>query len=312
MLAYYSKRSRGEDFEQLDRPINEQVWVNGVQLTEDELVSVTDRYDLDRNIVYDVKDHQELSRVEFKGDDEAYVFLRVPRLAKSGHVAAHPLLCILKQSNFFSLSMQEGYVPEEIHRVSGSSATMQTTNILLGVIAACIVSYQELLAHTERSINDTGSRLRTHEVTNQDFVHFVVVEDNLTAYRMNLGGVLAVVNRLKETSRSVIDRGSHEALDDLSLQIQQLLGAVESYSSRVESIRNAYSTIANNTLNHRMKTLTVFTILITVPNVFYGMFGMNVLLPFSENDPLAYLIIVVSTILLTIGLYLIAKHRKLF
>lgn len=310
MLAYYAKRSPGEEFEKVDRPLDRGVWVDGSHLTPEELNQAIKRYQLDPNVVYDVRDRQELPRVEFAGQD-AYVFLRLPHLAHSGHVTTAPVLCVVRPDTFISLSMQETISPESIAATTLPLTTSQSADLLLGVVAAAVGSYEELLKHTERSINDTGSRLKTHEVTNRDFIHFVVVEDNLNSFRMNLGGILTVVRRLRGTDRRMMNKSGNEALDDIALQIQQLLVAIESYASRVDSIRSAYSTIANNNLNRRMKTLTVFTVLITLPNVFYGMFGMNVALPFEEQ-PWAYAGIVGFTVLLTVTVYLVAKRLKVF
>ena len=102
-----------------------------------------------------------------------------------------------------------------------------------------------------------------------------------------------------------------EDLDDTALYIRQLLSAVTSYGQSITSIRNAYSTIANNTLNMRMKTLTVFTVLIALPNVFYGMYGMNVPLPFQES-PWAYSFIVLFTLLVIFIVYTLAKRYRIF
>ena len=310
MLAYYAKRSPGEEFEKIDKPIDSGVWVDGNQLTVEELNQVTSRYGLEPNIVYDVRDRQELPRMEFS-DHDAYVFLRLPHLANSGHVTTSPLLCVVRPQAFFSLSMQETISPESIASTTLPISTSRTTDLLLGVIAAAVGQYEELLKHTERSINDTGSRLRTHEVTNRDFLHFVVVEDNLNGFRMNLGGLLAVVRRMKETEHRVMSKASSEALDDIALQIQQLLVAIESYGSRVESIRNAYSTIADNNLNRRMKTLTVLTVLITLPNVFFGMYGMNVMLPYAKQ-PWAFAAVMGVTAMVVLLVYLVAKRLRIF
>lgn len=310
MLAYYAKRSPGEEFEKLNRPLERGVWVDGSHLTPEELNQAIKRYQLDPNIVYDVRDRQELPRVEFAGLD-AYVFLRLPHLANSGHVTTAPVLCVARPDTFISLSMHETIPPQSIAATTLPQTTSQTTDLLLGVIAAAVGLYEDLLKHTERSINDTGSRLKTHEVTNGDFVHFVVVEDNLNSFRMNLGGILTVVRRLRSTDHRIMNKSGNEALDDIALQIQQLLVAIDSYASRVDSIRSAYSTIANNNLNRRMKTLTVFTVLITLPNVFYGMYGMNVALPFMKQ-PWAYGAVVGFTVLLTVVVYLVAKRLKVF
>lgn len=309
MLAYYTKRSPGEEFEVINKPLKSGVWVDANNVTLDELDSLVEQYSLARNIVYDVRDRQELPRVEFSGDD-VYVFLRSPWLAHSGRVVSSPLLAIVRHDQFFTIGLRDTVSPESVAATTLPRSTNDTADLLLGVIASCTALYQELLRHTERSINDTGNRLRTHEVTNHDFIHFVTVEDNLTAYRMNLDGMLTVVRRLQSTDH-IRKINVREALDDIALQIQQLLVAVESYSGRVESIRSAYSTIANNTLNQRMKTLTVLTVLITLPNVFYGMYGMNIALPFAEA-PWAYGAVVGFTVALSVIVYFVAKRFRIF
>jgi magnesium transporter len=273
------------------------MWVDGNNLTDDELDHIVTKYRLTQNIVYDVRDRHELSRVEVS-DGDMYVFLRAPWLAKSGHIASTPLLAVVGNGHFLTLGKRDTVSPEAVADITLPTSTHETGNLLLGVIATCVSSYQELLRHTERSITDTGARLKTREVTNRDFVHFVVVEGNLMTYRMNLDGILGVVHRLKTLEGFGLP-DNREALDDIALQIQQLLVAVESYGGKVESIRNAYSTIANNTLNQRMKILTVLTVLIALPNVFYGMYGMNVALPF-QKEPWAYAGVVGFTVLLTL------------
>ena len=98
----------------------------------------------------------------------------------------------------------------------------------------------------------------------------------------------------------------------LDVYKRQLLMAVESYSGRVESIRSAYGTVANNTLNQRMKTLTVFTVMIALPNLFYGMYGMNVDgLPFHDM-PWGYLFVLGLSVFITLLTFAIAKRLRIF
>jgi Mg2+ and Co2+ transporter CorA len=64
-----------------------------------------------------------------------------------------------------------------------------------------------------------------------------------------------------------------------------------------------------------MQILTAATVIIALPNVFYGMFGMNLPLPFHKDfalNPLPYISILVFTIILMVIIYLIGKHRRFF
>lgn len=311
MVGYYVKRSHAEEFQRLNTPITSGMWINAPDTSAHQLQELIDNYGLDTNIVHDVTDNQELSRIEFSGKD-AYVFVRVPNLLTTGKVTSHPMLCVLRAGNFFTISTKTTVSPSEVMTFSRATSSKQSVNLLLGVIASAVGQYEQALKHTERSIDDTGSRLKSREITNQDFIHFVIVEDNLTACRMNLNGMLATLQRLKDTTHTSLTAEHFEMLDDISLHLQQLLVAVESYKGRVDSIRNAYGTVANNTLNQRMKTLTVFTVMIALPNLFYGMYGMNVNgLPFHEK-PWGYAFVVALSLLVTVTLYICAKLFRIF
>lgn len=311
MLAYYAKRSPGEDFERVKAPLQRAgMWIDGSNVSASEIDTLIDRYKLDRNVVHDVRDRGELPRAEYS-DGASYIFLRAPRLSKAGHVLTLPLLCVVKDDSFITLTTGDSVAPEAVS-LSTLPITMEhTETLLLGVMAAVIASFDDMITHTARSITDTAQRLRTHDVTNRDFIHFVTVEGNLNHCRMNLDSTLAMTKRLRENKRDSLGEDSLEALDDIALHIQQLLVSIASYLGSVESIRNAYSTVANNTLNQRMKTLTVFTVLITLPNVFYGMYGMNVRLPFADTT-WAYGAIVAFTISLVLLVFFIAKKLRIF
>lgn len=310
MLAYYAKRSPGEDFDKLHTPLDSGVWVDGANLSDHEIDLLIKKYHLNANIVYDVRDKGELPRLEFS-DSDLYVFLRLPRLARSGQVSALPLLCVIRDGTFLTLSIGDTLQPEAVVLSTLPITTEHTQTLLLGVMAGCVAQFESMLQHTSRSINDTANRLKTHEITNRDFIHFVTVEANLNQCGMNLEAILTLTRRLHENAHDTFTKESLEALDDIALHIQQLLVSIQSYGQSVESIRNAYSTVANNTLNQRMKTLTVFTVLITLPNVFFGMYGMNVVLPFA-HQPWSYAVVVGSAALLTVVVYIVAKRLRIF
>lgn len=311
MIAYWAKRTPSEEFEQLKAPLQDAgVWISGTTLSDDELKSIINEEKLDANIVYDVRDRGELPRVEYS-NDVSYVFLRVPHLSKTGRIATLPMLCIVKDGRFLTLSIGDGVEPDMVALSTLHITTEQTATLLLGTMAASVAAFEDVILHTSRSITDTSNRLRTHEITNRDFIHFVTVEANLHHSRMNLDSTLAMAHRLRENKREMLDDREIEALDDIMLHIQQLIVSTQSHLETVNSIRNAHSTIANNSLNKRMKTLTVFTVLIALPNVFYGMYGMNVMLPF-QDEPWAYGAVVGFTAILLCLVYIIAKKMRVF
>ena len=173
-----------------------------------------------------------------------------------------------------------------------------------------MVEYEQKLREIIDKIAVARKRLSRYEVENSDFVEFVAIEDSLNEYRSSLDGVASVVTQLQDNNRKLFKPQEIEQFIDISLHIRQLLVAIDSSNQTINSIQNAYSTIANNVLNQRMKLLTIITIMLAIPNVFYGMYGMNLALPF-QHEPWAYAGIVGLTVLLILIVYTLAKRFRL-
>jgi len=308
MLKYYVRRGIGEEFEKVSQPPKENAWIHGDIVTEHELRFLAHEYNLEANILHDVLDTHELPRVEMVQGGGLYVFVRSARRGKHGRLITTPVLLATKGSVFVNLSVGEAQEHSEF--VRGSSLKVShPTGLMLATFASIVSGYEELLQRTARYIHDTAQRLRTHEVTNQDFIRFATVEDNLNDHRRNLNGMLVVTKRLKEVLND--DASTLEAIEDIVLHIKQLLVAVDSYGQNVTSIQNAYRTIGNNNLNQRITVLTVLTLLVAIPNLFYGMYGMNIALPF-QDQPWAYPLIISFTVFVIVLVVVLAKWKKIF
>lgn len=305
MLRYFVRRSRGEAYQQVETPPKDNVWIHGESVHETELRTLSEHFGLNFNILRDVLDKDELPRVEVQ-KDALYLFVRTAERNKQGKVVTRPLLLAVKGTVFANVS---AIAPDaNLAHPTHFPEANDTNGFLLGTFARVVYEYEELMKHTGTYVHDTAQRLRTHEVTNADFIRFVTVEDNLNEYLMNLNAMLVVAERLKETMKAPLDI---EAIEDILLYIKQLIVAIESHRQSISSIQSAYRTIANNVLNQRMKTLTVLTVLIALPNVFYGMYGMNVGLPFQE-EPWAYAAVFASSILAIIVVYIVARKKGVF
>lgn len=306
MLRYYVKRSSGEEFSHVLTPPENHAWVHGDSVTQADLDTLASHYGFDRNVLHDVLDKNELPRVE-KHDDGLYVFVTMAQRGKHGRVFTTPVLLAVRGTIFINISMAE----TEDHKLATPSVlahSSDTLSLLLGTFAAIVGEYEGLTQRVGRRLHDTRRRLRTHEVTNDDFIQFVTVEDNLNTYQTNLNSMLVVAQRLKD---GVPNRADQEAVEDILLYIRQLLVTVDNYSKNIVSIRDAYGTIANNLLNQRMKTLTVLTLLIALPNVFFGMYGMNMPLP-DQSQPWAFPALISLIVVVVLLVYLVAKRLRIF
>ncbi|HEU5121726.1 MAG TPA: CorA family divalent cation transporter, partial [Candidatus Saccharimonadales bacterium] len=212
MLKYYVKRSEGEEgFQRVTSPPRTgRIWIRGEMITSEEIRALARHYDMNANILRDVLDKNELPRVEIR-NNALYVFVRCVTRGKHGKVTTMPVLLAMKGNLFMNITMSD----ESIYAHESSGVEMilhDTASLMLSTFAAVISQYEDVMQHTARSIHETSHRLRNHEVTNDDFIRFATVEDNLNEYKMNLGGMLVVAERLKETFST---NGDAEAVEDI-------------------------------------------------------------------------------------------------
>ena len=305
-VEYYERRSSGERLEQLNCP-RDGAWVHihGAQLQARE---IADQFLLDANIVRDVVDARELPRIEFSNGAE-YVFVRLP-VGDADTAKTAPLLMVLSATRFMTLNVHAEFSPIATDAFFANT-TDRPSSIVPAVIASVLVEYERRIRQLIDKIATARKRLSQYEVENADFIEFVAIEDSLNEYRSSLEGIASVVFQLQENRHTLFRPHDLEQFADISLHIRQLIVAIDSNTQTITSIQNAYSTIANNVLNQRMKLLTTITILLAIPNVFYGMYGMNLALPF-QHEPWAYAGIVSISLLLILLVYLLAKRFRLF
>ena len=94
-----------------------------------------------------------------------------------------------------------------------------------------------------------------------------------------------VLEQLKTQSVfKVLDDVEKEELEDSLIEAKQLVEMTSINLQILQQLSGTYNNVLNNNLNDTMKLLTVISILLTVPDIVTGFFGMNVQIPFTEHS----------------------------
>ena len=94
-----------------------------------------------------------------------------------------------------------------------------------------------------------------------------------------------VLEQLKTQSVfKVLDDVEKEELEDSLIEAKQLVEMTSINLQILHQLSGTYNNVLNNNLNDTMKLLTVISILLTIPDIVTGFFGMNVQIPFTEHS----------------------------
>ncbi len=309
MITYYYKSVRTDELEVLEKS-RAGCWVCVEKATNQEIDELVAKFDLDPGHMSDALDEDEMPRLESEGDN-LYIFLRYAYVTDDLELTTAPLLFVITPKALITVAFYS--LPRLQNFTSGKLefSTTQRTKLLLQIFHQVVDQYEVYINNIGKRIKGIRTRLRTHEIVNQDFIDFVTIEDELNEFLSGLQPTSAILNRLMMGKRLPLYRQDEDLIEDLLLSNEQSMTACKSHIKSITSIREAHSTIASNNLNRIMKILTAATVIIALPNVFFGMYGMNVALPF-QHEWWAYFAIVGLTILVVLIVFIIARKKRFF
>lgn len=280
MLKYYYKSLRSEKLEEREK-FQKGVWVHAENPTEEELDVLIRNHKLDAGLLADALDEDEMPRLE-RDEGLVYVFVRAAVTLPDGAFDTLPLLIVYTPDCVITVSLKK--LPH-FSRFFGSKlqfATTQRTRFMLQIIHELAEQYDRYITTTSKQIKAIRNRLRGHEISNKDFVDFVTIEDEINEFLAALIPVSSTLRRMKLGRSITLHEEDQDIIEDLELSITQSIEACRSNTKSIVNIRGAYSSISSNNLNRSIKILTVVTVMITLPNIFFSMYGMNIDLPFAH------------------------------
>ena len=309
MIKYYYKSLRSQQVKELD-DYQRGCWVYAEAPSEKELQHLAKKFKLEIGHLEDALDGDEMPRLEREGD-QSYIFVRFAYKNEEEELVTVPLLFIFGNDILITVSSVRLPSLDMFLRGKIDFATTQRAKLVLQILQQIGEHYDTFISRTSKQIKLIRSRLRGHEITNQDFIDFVMIEDELNEFLSSLMPTNATLRRLLLGRYMPLFDEDQDIVEDLLLNNEQSVEACNSNLKSIDNIREAYSSISSHNLNYTMKVLTVATVIIALPNVFYGMYGMNVDLPF-QHAPWAYFMVVGFTVVVVLFLLWFARRKKLF
>lgn len=164
----------------------------------------------------------------------------------------------------------------------------------------------EILAETE----ELEAQLKT-ATENQQLFQLMDLQKSLVYFQAALTQNLSVMKKASTTPLLMTTSESLEALSDIQIEIEQALNSTKIISELLNQLSNSFSAIVGNNLNSIMKTLTVITIVLTIPTIIGGIYGMNVALPLANGANIFWWLLLLI-LLLSLGTVWFLRKKKFF
>lgn len=258
--------------------IGEWVWVKLTAPTIEEVDQVAGSLGLDRDDILAANDPEEKTRVQHE-DGYSLILIDVPVREVRNEIETYntiPLGIIILPKNIVTICAEDAEVLSHFHegRVRGFSTRMRIS-FLYQILLRTSLHYQRLL----RSIDLKRIEFEEHieaKTGDQDLVNLHELESTLVYFATSLRGNGGVIARLGRSVRLHPGPEDEELLDDAIVENQQAVEMAQIYHDIIDGTRELMSSVMDKRLNNVMQRLTSITLILSIPTVISGLYGMNV------------------------------------
>lgn len=292
MITHYFRTIKDTELKVIPA-IRSGVWIHAESPTDAELNQLIEQLSLDSDLMEDAQDFFEVPRLE-RESGITYFFTRYPYNEQKEDTDTAPLLIVIGES--FVLTVAQRPVPQFDTFLNGKTViyTTKKTKLFIEIMQVITRSFERQLIGLRRAVQ--RDRVKIRKIGNQEIVRFVNYEhklnDMVTAV---LPTNTALQYVLSGTYMQVFD-DDKDLVEDLRIDNMQVVDSARTLLKTIQNVRNATEAILTNTLNSRIETLTVLTILLTIPTIVSSMFGMNVPVPMGSAK-YGFLVVIIIILL---------------
>ncbi|AVQ35380.1 magnesium transporter CorA family protein [Staphylococcus kloosii] len=288
-------------------------WINIVEPEREEIETIMSQYNIPEDFIKDPLDSEESSRIEY--DDESgysLIIIDLPVVNKTNHNVLSfitiPLGIIIGNKRIITICNEENEFLENFSRqhINLKYHSRFALNILLTIAN----HYNRNL----RLLNKTRLRIERNlknNVSNKQLYNLMEVEKSLVYFLAALKGNDNIIKKLFRLPAIKRFDEDEELLEDLVIENKQAVETTELYTKILESITTSHASLLSNELNNTMKTLTLFTVFLTLPTLVFSFFGMNVPLPINAHSYISWIVVIVISLILVsfVGAFLWRKQK---
>lgn len=264
-------------------------WIDMVAPDHDEILEVAAATGIQTDFLTAALDDDEKSRIEVE-EDQILVLGDIPFLRSNKDYEALPLGIIVNRDYIVTVCLETNGVTAGIDEKNMRSwRTQYHTKFLYQLLFKAATLYLKYIRIIIKRTDELERHLRV-SMENAELFNLLDLQKSLTYFSTSLRSdniVMERLNRLRSTSvvQELIPtfEEDEDLLEDVIIEFKQATEMVEMYSHILNSMMEVFASIISNNLNLVMKFLASVTIMLAIPTLISGLWGMNVPVPFANN-----------------------------
>lgn len=287
MLEFY--KTYGTVTQKIERP-EPGCWISAVAPTQEDIAFLTNEIGVLPEFIKSSMDEEERSHIDYDDDEnQTLIVVDYPSAEEDDNLDENTLLyttlplgVVIMKGYVITISLYENLSIEDMAngRIKGMNTDMKTQFLLL-LLLRISQRFLIYLRQIDRISSRTEQRLH-QSMKNKELIQMLGLEKSLVYFSTSLKTDEVTLNKIMRGKFVKMYEEDQDLLEDVLIEIQQAIEMCNIYSNILSGTMDAFASVISNNLNIVMKVLSVITIVMAIPNIIFGFYGMNVSLPGSD------------------------------
>lgn len=254
-------------------------WISLIAPTEAEIAQLSGTLGVEPGFIRAALDEEEASRIE-REDEQLLIIVDLPIAQKEEEktiiYSTVPMGIIITEQNIITVCLSENSVVTELSK--GLPKNVQTgakTHFLLSLLLRIATRFLQYLKQIDKISSYSEKQLHKN-MRNKELIQLLGLEKSLVYFSTSLKSNEITLEKIHRGRFFRLSEEDEELLEDVLIEIRQGIEMCGIYTNILSNTMDAFSSIINNNLNIVMKILTSLTVLMAIPTMISGIWGMNV------------------------------------
>ncbi|WP_138206503.1 magnesium transporter CorA family protein [Haloimpatiens lingqiaonensis] len=282
MISIY-KSLENQELQEIEH-IETGCWINMVAPSEEEIALVSKKTGAPVEFLKAALDEEETSRLEL--DENILIVVDIPFTEmeyNSLTYDTYPLAIIHTQNEIITVCLKNSRILQDFAEKKISSFyTFKRSRFILQILYRIANYYLIYLRQIDKKSLLVEKRLHK-SMKNKELIQLLALEKSLVYFSTSLKANEITLEKMLKLSIMQKYEEDKDVLEDVIVENKQAIEMCNIYSNILSGTMDAFASVISNNLNIVMKFLAAITIVMSIPNMVSGLFGMNVNVPFSNS-----------------------------
>lgn len=288
-------------------------WIYLIEPTEEEVRQVSDITKIPEQVIRQTLDEEETAHLDID-DDYTLLVVDTPvvkmdeNYPEIHHFYTMPIGILFNQDYFVTTCYKKDLlIPSLINRMMKHFSTSKHIKLTIQILYRNASNFVTMLKLLDKDSSFVQKKL--HEsLKNNELFELMSLGKSLVYLSTGLNADIVILEKIRRLEMFKQYEDDVDLIDDAIVENRQAMEMCSIHRDILNGTMDAYASIISNNVNTVMKTLTVVTIVLTIPTLVASIFGMNFDLPFQQNGFLVALII--SVVLAVVGGFFLARYTS--